>query len=74
MIILDAYRHLGDNATAAQFRAYINNLHGYAGINGIYDFRDGTQHGVGENGVVIVRYNPANDAFPAVSKRSGHLK
>lgn len=74
MIILDAYRHSGNNATAAEFRAYINGLHGYAGINGIYDFRDGTQHGVGENGVVIVRYNPANDTFPAVSKRSGHLK
>jgi branched-chain amino acid transport system substrate-binding protein len=74
MIILDAYRHLGDNATAAQFREYINNLHGFAGINGIYDFRDGTQHGVGENGVVIVRYNPANDTFIPVSKRSGHLK
>jgi len=74
MMILDAYRHLGNNATAAQFREYINGLHGFAGINGIYDFRDGTQHGVGENGVVIVRFNPTNDAFMPVSKRSGHLK
>jgi branched-chain amino acid transport system substrate-binding protein len=74
MIILDAYRHLGNNATAAQFREYINALHGYAGINGIYDFRDGTQHGISENGVVMVRYNPANDTFAGVSKRSGHLK
>ena len=74
MIILDGYRKLGDNATAAQFREFINTLHGFAGINGIYDFRDGTQHGVGENGVVLVRYNPANDTFVPVSKRSGHLK
>lgn len=74
MIILDAYRHLGANATAAQFREFINTLHGFAGINGIYDFRDGTQHGIGENGVVMVRYNPANDSFTPVSKRSGHLK
>ncbi len=74
MIILDGFRRMGDNATAAQFREYINNLHGFAGINGIYDFRDGTQHGIGENGVIMVRYNPANDTFVPVSKRSGHLK
>ena len=74
LILLDALRHLGDNATAAQIREYVNGLHGFAGINGIYDFRAGDQHGVGENGVVLVRYNPANDAFTAVSKRSGHVK
>jgi branched-chain amino acid transport system substrate-binding protein len=74
MIILEGYRHMGDNATAAQFREYINTLHGFAGINGIYDFRDGSQHGVGENGLIMVRFNPANDAFIPVSKRSGHLK
>jgi branched-chain amino acid transport system substrate-binding protein len=74
LILLDAFRHLGDNATAQQVREYVNGLHGFAGINGIYDFRGGDQHGVGENGVVIVRYNPANDSFNAVSKRSGHVK
>jgi len=74
MMIVDAYRHLGNDATAAQFRDYINTLHGFAGINGIYDFRDGTQHGTSENGVVLVRYNPANDTFTPVSKRAGHLK
>jgi branched-chain amino acid transport system substrate-binding protein len=74
MIILNGYRQLGNNATAAQFREYINTLHGFAGINGIYDFRDGSQHGVGENGLIMVRFNPANDTFIPVSKRSGHLK
>jgi branched-chain amino acid transport system substrate-binding protein len=74
MIVLDAFRHAGDNATAAQIRDYVNGLHGFAGIDGIYDFRAGDQHGIGENGVVMVRWNPANDTFAAVSKRSGHLK
>jgi branched-chain amino acid transport system substrate-binding protein len=74
LIVIDAFRHLGANATAQQIRAYINGLHGFAGINGIYDFRDGTQHGVGENGVVLVRWNPGSATFTAVSKRSGHLK
>jgi len=74
LIVLDAFRHLGDNATSAQIRDYVNGLHAFAGINGIYDFRDGSQHGIGENGVVMVRWNPANDSFTAVSKRSGHVK
>ena len=74
LIILDALRHLGDNPTAAQFRDYINALHGFAGINGIYDFRDGTQHGVGQNAVVMVQWNPTDQTFTAVSNRSGHVK
>jgi branched-chain amino acid transport system substrate-binding protein len=74
MILIDALRHAGDNATAAQIKEYINGLHGFAGINGIYDFRGGDGHGIGENAVIIVKWNPANDSFSAVSKRSGHVK
>jgi branched-chain amino acid transport system substrate-binding protein len=74
LIVLDAYRHLGTKATGSQIRDYINGLHGFAGINGIYDFRAGDQHGIGQNGVVMVRFNASNDTFTAVSKRSGNLK
>ena len=74
MIVVDAYKKLGAAASAAQFRAYINALHGWAGINGIYDFRDGSQHGVGQNAVVMVRYDVAKNDFIPVSKRAGALK
>jgi branched-chain amino acid transport system substrate-binding protein len=74
LIVFDALRHAGATPTAGQVRDYINGLHGFAGIDGIYDFRAGDQHGIGENGVVMVRWNPGNDTFAAVSKRSGHLK
>ncbi|HEY5341599.1 MAG TPA: ABC transporter substrate-binding protein [Candidatus Aquilonibacter sp.] len=74
LIIVDAYRHLGVNATAAQIKDYINHLHGFAGINGIYDFRDGTQHGVGENAVVMVRWDIPKGDFVGISKRGGKLK
>jgi branched-chain amino acid transport system substrate-binding protein len=73
LIVIDAYRKLGPAATAAQFRDYINTLHGWAGINGIYDFRDGLQHGVGQNAVVMVRYDPVKSVFVPVSKRAGHI-
>ena len=74
LILLDAFRHTGDTATAAQIKEYINTLHGFPGINGIYDFRDGTQHGIGENAVIMVKWNPDASTFTAVSKRSGHIK
>ena len=32
--LIDAIKHLGPNATAQQYREYINTLHGFAGING----------------------------------------
>lgn len=74
LMVIDAFRHLGDNATATQIRDYINGLHGFAGINGIYDFRDGTQHGIGQNALVQVRWNPATGTITPVSKRGGYLK
>jgi branched-chain amino acid transport system substrate-binding protein len=74
MIVLEAYRKLGVAATAQQFRDFINTLHGFAGINGIYDFRDGLQHGVGANAIVMVRYDAQTDDFVPISKRGGGLK
>ena len=43
-------------------------------FNGIYDFRDGSQHGVGQNSIVMVRYDAARDEFVTVSKRGGSPK
>lgn len=74
LIVLDALKHVGPDAPAEKIKDYINGLHGFAGINGIYDFRDGSQHGIGENAVIMVKWNPDNATFSAISKRSGHLK
>lgn len=72
MVVIDALRHLGTNATAEQIRSYIANLHGYAGINGIMDFRDGQQRGLTTNAVVIVRWNPQTKDFDPVSRPGGY--
>jgi branched-chain amino acid transport system substrate-binding protein len=74
MIAVDALRHLGPNATPQKYRDYINSLHSWAGINGIYDFRDGKGHGIGQNAVIMMAYDAANGDFKQVSKRSGFLK
>jgi branched-chain amino acid transport system substrate-binding protein len=74
MIVLAALRKLGPNATADQIHAYIQTLHGFAGVNGIYDFRDGGQRGIGTQAIVVDRWDPAKNAFVVLSKPGGSPK
>lgn len=71
LIVIDALKHLGTGATAAQIHDYIEHLHGFAGVNGLYDFRDGSQRGLGLSSAVIVRWDPAKSTFVAASSGGG---
>lgn len=70
-IVLDAYKHLGFDATPDQIRAYIENLHGFAGINGIYDFRDGSQRGLTANTAIILHWDAEKQQWHGISKPGG---
>jgi branched-chain amino acid transport system substrate-binding protein len=72
MIVIDALRKLGPNATADQLHTYIENLHGYTGITGTYDFRDGSQRGIGVDATMIMAWDPAKLDFVTVSKPGGN--
>ena len=74
MLIVDALRHLGPSATSDQVRAYLERSHGFAGINGLYDFRDNLNRGIGENNAMMTKWNPVTEGFIAVSKPGGHIK
>lgn len=71
LIVIEGLRELGPDATASQLRDYLEKLHGFAGINGIYDFRAGDQRGIGVNNAAVVRWTPEKDAWIAVSKAGG---
>jgi hypothetical protein len=71
-IIVDALRALGPAATANQVRAYIENLHDYWGVYGRYDFRDGSQRGLGSEGIIIERWDADKGAFVAMSDFGGY--
>jgi branched-chain amino acid transport system substrate-binding protein len=71
MIVIDALRKVGPNATAVQLHAYLEGLHGYTGITGTYDFRDGSQRGLGVDSTLIMRWDPAKADFVSVSKAGG---
>lgn len=73
-IVVEALRKLPPDPTPGQLRAYLENLHGYAGINGIYDFRDGSQRGIGKNSVVIYRWDVDKQRPDVVSGAAGHVE
>jgi branched-chain amino acid transport system substrate-binding protein len=73
LLLVDAYRHVGVDATPDQIRAYLLQLHGWAGINGLYDFRDNSNRGIGESNAEMTRWDPDHGDFVAVSKAGGTL-
>lgn len=74
LIVIDALRRLPDNATAQDVHDEIERLHGYAGINGIYDFRDGSQRGVGISGATVVRWNADARTWIPLTRPDGQLQ
>jgi branched-chain amino acid transport system substrate-binding protein len=71
LIVVSGLRRLGTNATAAQLRAYIEQLHDFPGVNGIYDFRIGDQHGLTASSVVVSRWDPKMAYWIPVSDGGG---
>ncbi len=76
LLIVDAYRHLGTDASAEQIRNYIFGLHGWAGVDGTYDFtdREHANRGLGQDAGIMYRWDPDAEQFTIVSKVAGYLK
>jgi branched-chain amino acid transport system substrate-binding protein len=74
MIVVSALRKLGPDATPAQIRDYILHLHGWVGVDGVYDFSSGNQRGVGDNAAAIARWSPQKSTWVRVSKPQGFLR
>jgi hypothetical protein len=43
-------------------------------VNGIYDFRDGSQRGISASAVVVDRWDVAKQTFVVVSKPGGGVR
>jgi branched-chain amino acid transport system substrate-binding protein len=71
MIVVDALRKLGPNASASDLHDYLEKLHDYTGIAGVYDFRDGNQRGLTVEDTLIMRWDPEKTDFLSVSKYGG---
>jgi hypothetical protein len=56
-IVIAAVRAIGPTANAAQVRDYIAHLTNFPGIDGIYDFTDGSQRGLSANEAIIAQWD-----------------
>lgn len=74
MIVIEALRHTGPSPTGAKVHDYIENLHGWSGIEGTYDFRDGTQRGVGLDSLLVYRWDSPTSKIGVSSKPAGLLR
>jgi branched-chain amino acid transport system substrate-binding protein len=71
-IVVAALKKFGPAMTAAQFRDYLAGLHGFAGANGVYDFRTGDQRGLGGSQAgIMVRWDAAKQTWVGISKFGG---
>jgi branched-chain amino acid transport system substrate-binding protein len=57
MLVVDALRHVGPDASASQLRDYIANLHDWWGVSGLYDFRAHPQRGLGAKAAIVDHWN-----------------
>jgi branched-chain amino acid transport system substrate-binding protein len=71
MLIVTAFRTLGTNATPQQIRDHIEKVHDFAGISGVYDFRDGSQRGLSQKDVIIMRWDVTKGTWVAASSFGG---
>jgi branched-chain amino acid transport system substrate-binding protein len=56
MIVADALRAVGPDASASAIRAHIASVHDYWGVDGLYDFRTGDQRGLGLSDVLMYQW------------------
>lgn len=71
LIVVDALKALGPDATAKQVRAYIAGLTNFAGVNGFYNFKENPERGLGPDSAIVVRYDAAKKDFVWLTEPGG---
>lgn len=72
LLYIDALNKLGLDASASDIRDYIQGLHDWAGIDGIYDFSPSNHRGIDGSSYGVVQYKPDKGQFePAPGAKLG---
>jgi branched-chain amino acid transport system substrate-binding protein len=71
MLVTQALRQLGPDATATQIRDYLASLKGSPGIDGFFDFPATPQRGLDDRNAVVTRWEPAKRAWTVLSEPGG---
>jgi branched-chain amino acid transport system substrate-binding protein len=70
-IVVEGYRKIGFEATPAQMRDFLNNTRGWSNVLGVYDYKNSPQRGAQPQWLLMVRWDPNDSKFVAVSKLGG---
>ncbi len=73
MVMFAALQAVGLDAPPQAIRDYVLRLHGFAGTNGLLDFRDGSQRGTSIESALIVKWDKRTNTFVPASGRGGEL-
>ncbi len=73
LLVIDGLRKLGPDTSAEALNEFIQHQNGWVGINGVYNFTNGSQRGLGINDVIMDRWDPAKSDFVVVSKGGGAI-
>src|SRR5579875_2574533 len=70
-IVVTALRRLGPNADARQLRDEILKMKHFPGAAGFYDFSSGDQHGLSQDAILVIRWDPKSGRSLVVSAPGG---
>jgi branched-chain amino acid transport system substrate-binding protein len=73
-LAVEIMRNIPVGAGPSAARAYLSTLHGWVGIDGVYDFIGYPQRGIGINEVLILRWDANTKTFVPFSGRGGAKK
>jgi branched-chain amino acid transport system substrate-binding protein len=71
MFVVDTLRKVGLDAPATKIRDAMVAAKGWVGVNGPYDFQAYTQRGIGQDAIVMVRWDAAKNDFVPSSRLGG---
>lgn len=66
MLAINALKAVGLNGSPEKLRSYLAGLHGWNGANGAYDFQTIAQRGVNDKGLVMIKWDAAQDTWVSV--------
>ena len=71
LLLVEALRTLGPQASAPQVRGWLATLKGFPGIHGVYDFQRVPQRGLDVDATLVTRWDAAGDRWLPVSLLGG---
>ena len=71
LIVVAGLRKLGPDASASQLKDFIANLTDFPGVDGIYDFKQYPERGLGPDASTVTTYDPKTASWVWLSKPGG---